>query len=339
MGAGGGRQAGLEEPGQAGGGGPVGVEPAGGGGDLATADVLGDLEGGTRPDREPVEARVVHPDPDREPADRERLRVGRAEVAELLLGHHQRQLDAELAEQPAGPGVGAQQQPPGPEGGAGRGDLDRGAEVPDGGDRGLVEQGGAVAGGQPLQQLGAAGGRDDAAFGLPQPTDFGLQAEGRPAAHHLGGVQPPVGDAAGLQAAPVGAGWDGGPGREQVKAAGDHHQPLPRLPFQLRPGPVGQGGQAHIPGRVVGAPDDAGVVVGGAPAVAEGELLQPQHPGPGPGQRPGGGAAERPQPDHDRVPVAQPAVGHVAVPPLPVGHLAAPGSPSGSPAAWSRSSR
>jgi hypothetical protein len=42
----GGREAGPEEPGQAGAGGRVGVEAAAAGGDLGAADVLGRLEGG-----------------------------------------------------------------------------------------------------------------------------------------------------------------------------------------------------------------------------------------------------------------------------------------------------
>jgi hypothetical protein len=43
VGAGGGGQAGAQEPGQALGGGRVGVEAAAGGGDLVAADVLGAL--------------------------------------------------------------------------------------------------------------------------------------------------------------------------------------------------------------------------------------------------------------------------------------------------------
>jgi len=302
VGAGGGGQAGAQEPGQALGGGRVGVEGAAGGRDLVAADVLGGLQGGVRPDREAVEAGVVHPDPDREPADGKGGRVGRAEVAELLLGDDQGQVHAELGDQVGGPGVGAEQQPPGPEGGAGGGHLDRGAEVADGRHRGPVEQGGAEAGRQALHDPGAAGGRDDAAVALPQAVDVGVQPEGRPAAHHLGGVQPVVGDAAGLQAGPVGAGPDGGAGREQVETAGGHHQALPRLPLQLLPGLVGEAGQAHVAGRVVRAADDAGVVVGRPPVVAQLELLQPQHPGPGPGQRPGGGAPQRPQPHDHGIP-------------------------------------
>jgi hypothetical protein len=52
---------------------------------------------------------------------------------------------------------------------------------------------------------------------------------------------------------------------------------------------------------VIGAADDARVVVGGAAVVAEPELLQAEHAGAGRGQGAGGGAAERSQPDHDRV--------------------------------------
>src|SRR4029453_7102393 len=107
-GAGGGGQAGAQDPGQALGGGRVGVEAAAGRGDLVAADVLGGLEGGVRPDREAVEAGVVHPDPDREPADGEGGRVGRAEVAELLLGDDQGQVGVELGQQVAGPGIGAE---------------------------------------------------------------------------------------------------------------------------------------------------------------------------------------------------------------------------------------
>jgi hypothetical protein len=59
VGAAGGGQVGAQEPGQALGGGRVGVEAAGGGRDLAAADVLGGLEGGVRPDREAIEAGVV----------------------------------------------------------------------------------------------------------------------------------------------------------------------------------------------------------------------------------------------------------------------------------------
>ena len=140
VGAGGRGQAGAQEPGQALGGGRVGVEAAGGGGDLVAADVLGGLEGGVRPHREAVEAGVVHPDPDREPADGEGVRVGRAEVAELLLGDDQGQLRAELGDQVAGPGVGAEQQPPGPEGGLRGGHLDRAAEVADGRHRGAASR-------------------------------------------------------------------------------------------------------------------------------------------------------------------------------------------------------
>jgi hypothetical protein len=189
VGAGGG-QAGAEEPGQALGGGRVGVEAAGVGGDLVAADVLGGLEGRARPGREAVEAGVVHPDPDREPPDRERGRVGRSEVADLLLGDDQRHVDVELAEQPAGPGIGTQQQPGDPEAGMGGPHLDRAAQVADGRHRGPVDQDGPVAGGQALQQPGAAGGRDHAPVGLPEATDVRLQPEGRPVPHHLGGVQP-----------------------------------------------------------------------------------------------------------------------------------------------------
>jgi hypothetical protein len=175
VGAGGGGQAGAQEPGQALGGGRVGVEAAAGSGDLVAADVLGGLEDGVRPDREAVEAGVVHPDPDREPADGEGGRVGRAEVAELLLGDDQGQLHAELGDQAGGPGVGAEQHPPGPEGGVAGGHLDRAAEVADGRHRGPVEQGGAEAGGQARHDPGAAGGRDDAAVGLPQAVDVGVR--------------------------------------------------------------------------------------------------------------------------------------------------------------------
>ena len=302
VGAGGG-EPGAQEPGQASGGRRVGVEAPGGGRDLGAAHVLGGLEGGARPHREAVEAGVVHPDPDREPADGEGAGVGRAVVAELLLGDDQGELGAELGDQLASPGVGAHQQPGGSEGGAGRDHLDRRAQVADGRHRGLVEQGGAVAGGQALQQLGAAGRRDDAPVGLPEATDVGVETEGGPAAHHLGRVQPLVGDAAGLKAGPVGTGRDGRAGREQVEPAGGDHQPLLGLPFQLGPGGVGQAGQAHVAGRVVGAADDPGVVVRRPPVVPELELLQPQHPRPGPGQGPGGRAAQRPQPDHHHVPV------------------------------------
>jgi len=297
----GGRQAGPQEAGQAPGGGRVGVEAAGPGGDLAAADVLGGLERGARPHREAVEARVVHPDPDREPADREGARVGGREVAELLLGDHQRQPRAELGEQLVGPGVDAQQQPRGAPGAAGGPHLDGIPEIADLGHRGLVQQAGAVVDGQALEQLGPPGGRDHATVGLPEPAGPGLQAEHRPAAQHLGGVQPLVGHAAGVQAGEVGARWDGGAQREQVQAAGADHQPLPRLPLQVRPGPVGQAGQVHVGRGVVGAADDARVVVGGAAVVAEPELLQPEHAGAGRGQGAGGGAAQRPQPDHDRV--------------------------------------
>src|SRR4029453_5892833 len=71
----GGGQVGAQEPGQASGGGRGGVEAAGGGGDLVAADVLGGLEGAVRPDREAVEAGVVHPAPDRAPAYRDRARA------------------------------------------------------------------------------------------------------------------------------------------------------------------------------------------------------------------------------------------------------------------------
>jgi hypothetical protein len=329
VGAGGGGEAGAQEPGQAVGGGRVGVEGAGGGRDLVAADVLGGLEIGAGPDREAVEAGVVHPDPDREAADGEGGRVGRAVVAELLLGDDQGEAGAELGQQLAGPGVGAEQQAAGPVGDVGRGHLDRAAEVADGRHRGAVAQGGAVAGGKALHEPGAAGGRDHAGVGLPEPAHAVVQPEGRPAAHHLVGVQPLVGHAAGLQAAPVGAGRDGRPGREQVEAAGGHHQPLLRLPLQLRPGPVGQAGQAHVAGGVVGAADDAGVVVGGAPVVPELELLQPQHPSPRPGQHPGGGAPQRPQPDHHRV-VQRPSRSGARRPGRPVapGRTRHPSSPS-----------
>ena len=53
VGAGGGGEVGAQEAGQTLGGGRVGGEAAGGGGDLVAADVLGGLDGAVRPGRKP----------------------------------------------------------------------------------------------------------------------------------------------------------------------------------------------------------------------------------------------------------------------------------------------
>jgi hypothetical protein len=106
--------------------------------------------------------------------------------------------------------------------------------------------GAAVVGGQALQQRGASGGGDDAAVGLPQPAGAGVELEHRPAVADLGSRQPLVRHPAGGEGAQVRAGRDGGARWEQIQAAGADHQPLPRLPLQLRPGLVGEARQAHV---------------------------------------------------------------------------------------------
>ena len=238
VGAGGGREAGAQEPGQAVGGGRVGVEAAGGGGDLVAADVLGGLEGGAWPDREAVEAGVVHPDPDREPADGEGVRVGRAEVAELLLGDDQGQAapswatrspvqaSVQSSTRPArklASAVATSTEPP----------WSRTAVT-----GAPVAQGGAVARWPGAAWPGAAGGRDDArrrpARGRGRPGRGGRPASGasprrRPATRR--GRRRP-------------RGWPGRgradrrAGREHVDAAGGRHEPLARPPAPARPRPA-----------------------------------------------------------------------------------------------------
>ncbi len=63
--------------------------------DRISAAVLGRLRAGLAVRREAVEARFVHPDPDREAVGREGRRVGAGEVGHLLLGDGQRQAPVE----------------------------------------------------------------------------------------------------------------------------------------------------------------------------------------------------------------------------------------------------
>jgi hypothetical protein len=302
VGAGGGGQAGAQEPGQALGGGRVGVEAAAGSGDLVAADVLGGLEDGVRPDREAVEAGVVHPDPDREPADGEGGRVGRAEVAELLLGDDQGQLHAELGDQAGAVQASAQSstrparkvvspvatstEPPRSRTAVTGVRSSRVAPKP-------------AARRCMIRVPRAAGTMPPSACHRPWTSaSAGRQASGasprrRPASGR-GRRRPPGWPGRGR------AGWPRWPGTGRGRRWSPPGAPPPPVPAPPRPGR--RAGQAHVAGRVVGAADDARVVVGRPPVVAQLELLQPQHPGPGPGQRPGGGAPQRPQPHDHGIP-------------------------------------
>ena len=75
--------------------------------DDRTAAVLGSLDGRFAVRRETVERRVVHPDPERQPALREVGRLGRLEVGHLLEGHLERDVVTEADEHVVDPRVRA----------------------------------------------------------------------------------------------------------------------------------------------------------------------------------------------------------------------------------------
>ena len=131
-------------------------------GRMATAVLRGLHRTALAVDREAVEARVVHPDPDRQPVGGEACTV-RREVRDLLPEDGQRQCDAERLEQRGRPGVGRDDDPSRAPGLATRLDHDLAGTRLDAGDRCRREQARAVRHREPLMGLGRARGGCDPA--------------------------------------------------------------------------------------------------------------------------------------------------------------------------------
>jgi hypothetical protein len=119
----------------------VGLVPAGLLGDEPAGHVAGRLHRGLAVDREAVERRVVVvEDPDREPVRREGAQVRRGEVADLLLGEGERDLEPQAGGHRLGPRAGADGERPGLE------DLAVGVHLD------VVGEGHDLAGRRPVQE-------------------------------------------------------------------------------------------------------------------------------------------------------------------------------------------
>ena len=251
---------------------------------------------------EAVVGRLVHPDPQRHV--RERPRVGRPEVRRLLERDGERDLDAEPREHLVGPGIGADHHPAARVRRARGLDGEVGAVVLDAGDRGRAQQRGAVRRREALHRGGTARRRDDRAAGLEQATCAGGWVEHRPAPPDLRDVELLELDADLAHRRHVVERRDGAVGREEIEAADHGDEPLARLVLEPGPVVVRLAGEPHIRRRVVAVPQDSRGVVGGAAAVAELELLEPDDGVTAGGQVPRRGRAERTQSDDDVVDVS-----------------------------------
>ncbi len=138
----------------------------------------------------------------------------------------------------------------------------------------------------------------------------GQTGPGRPSLPDLGPGQDLVGHPLGVHRSGVVVDGDGRSRREEVEATGalDHH--LAGVLGQEVPGGVGRLGHPDVAGGVVAEPDDAGVVLAGAPIVTQLELLEADDARPPTGTGPGRGTPERAQPDDHDVGVG---VGHTFV--------------------------
>ena len=168
--------------------------------------------------------------------------------------------------------------------------------------------------GQPPMRRIAAERVGEAALRLPQPEDVVREAPLRPAPRDLRGVEPLERHGLGGQAVGVVGHRDGRVGRPQVQTAGDGDDPFAGLALDLGPRLVGALGETDVVGPVVGEPDDPAVIGRGAVGMIDLEPLEAQDAiaerAAEPVRR---GRADRPEPDDDRVPVAD---GSVIDPPL-----------------------
>jgi hypothetical protein len=145
-----------------------------------------------------------------------------------------------------------------------------------------------------------ARGRDDAARLLPEPDGARPEVELGPADGDVPGLQKLEPDIAGAQA--LGVIRDRGLGlrRPQIETPGRDDQPGPGLLLQLGPGLVCPPRQGHVGRRVIGEPDDAGVVLGRPALVSELELFEAEDLASRPARQPvRGRAAEGPEADDD----------------------------------------
>ena len=275
--------------------------------DRISPAVLGGLRARLAVGREAVEARFVHPDPDREPIGCEGRGIRAGEVGHLLLGDGQRQAAVERGEELVRPGVGGEDDPARAVGRRrasrprGRRHPRRGSPVTGVRSRSVAPWAMASRRCAALPLNGSA--RPPRACHIPVTAVVDVPL--RPAVADLGCIEEIERDVLGGEAVGVVRLGDGWIRRPQVEPAGRRHDPLARLGLDLRPRLVGALGEADVVGPVVGQPDDPGVVGRRAVEVVHLEALETEDAGAErPAQPVGRARPDRAEADDDGVPVA-----------------------------------
>ena len=140
-------------------------------------------------------------------------------------------------------------------------DLDFSVDLPDGADRGAIDEGRTVVAGKAA--MGGVGprGHRDARSLLIERRHVLAQTPLRPAPHHLGSVELLEGDRGSFHRAPIILEADRGVGRGEIQPTGPEDELLAGVDLDLLPSLVGSLGQLDVGGGVIGQPDDPAVIL------------------------------------------------------------------------------